>query len=251
MASGIAVRLYRAGFTRLLLLEVARPLAVRRLVCFSEAVHDGRSRVEDITGVCIASLADLEQTWQEGQVAIIVDPAWTSIEALQPQVVIDATLAKRNLGTKMTEAPLVIGIGPGFNAGDDVHRVVETMRGHHLGRVISSGPALPNTGIPGEIGGYTIERILRAPVAGSLQTYRVIGDLVQKGDEIGTVGDIPVVAPIGGVLRGLIRSDTPVGKGVKIGDIDPRGEVANKDLVSDKARAIGGGVLEAILAAVG
>lgn len=249
MASGIAVRLHRAGLTRLLMLEIPKPLAVRRLVCFSEAVHDGVCTVEDITGKCIASLAEMQQVWEQSMIAVVVDPDWCSLKEFVPDVVIDATLAKKNLGTTMEDAPLVIGIGPGFSAGEDVHRVIETMRGHHLGRVIDSGPAQANTGIPGEIAGYTVERILRAPAAGILQTDFRIGDSVQQGELLGNVGEAPVIAPLTGILRGLIRNNTPVGKGVKIGDIDPRGEVAYADLVSDKARAIGGAVLEAILGA--
>ena len=163
MASGIAVRLYKAGFRRILMLEREKPLAVRRLVCFSEAVYDGSCRVEDVQARLLSQLSGIEECFEKGVVAVLVDPVWESLRVLRPEVVIDAILAKKNLGTTKNEAPLVIGIGPGFVAGDDVHLVVESMRGHHLGRVISSGSALPDTGIPGEIAGYTSARILRAP----------------------------------------------------------------------------------------
>jgi len=249
MASGIAVRLHRSGFTRLLMLEVAKPLAVRRLVCFSEAVHDTVAKVEDVTGRHLTSICQLKETWKRGEIAVLIDPAWKSIVRLHPEIVIDATIAKKNLGTTICEAPLVIGIGPGFSAGRDVHKVIETMRGHHLGRVIDNGPALPNTGIPGNIGGYTLERILRSPASGCFYTNHKIGDHVRKGETVGWVDSEQVVAGIDGMLRGLIRQNTPIKQGVKIGDIDPRGEISYKDLVSDKARSIGGGVLEAILGA--
>lgn len=162
-------------------------------------------------------------------------------------MVVDAIVAKRNLGSRLTDAPLVIGLGPGFTAGEDVHCVVETNRGHHLGRVIHSGRATPNTGIPGAISGFGIERLLRSPAPGIFTTERVIGDLVSTGQTVGQVADVPVVARIDGVLRGLLRSGTKVRHGTKLGDVDPRKEIPNCRSVSDKARAIGGGVLEAIL----
>lgn len=249
MASGIAVRLFKAGFRRILMLEREKPLAVRRLVCFSEAVYDGSCRVEDVQARLLSQLSGIEECFQEGFVAVLVDPVWESLPVLRPEVVIDAILAKKNLGTTQNEAPLVIGIGPGFVAGDDVHLVVESMRGHHLGRVISSGSALPDTGIPGEIAGYTSVRILRAPEDGILRTARRIGDTVRAGESVGEVAGKQVVAMIGGIVRGLIRDGVQVSEGMKLGDIDPRGEIAYADLVSDKARAIGGGVLEALLAA--
>ena len=244
LATGVALRLYRAGFSRLLLLETANPLAVRRLVSFSEAVPLGEIQVE---GVRACRLHDLDAWPNEEGIAVLVDPDGTAIKSMQPDVVIDAIMAKRNLGTDRAMAPLVIGLGPGFTAGQDVHCVIETMRGHTLGRVIHDGPALADTGVPGSIGGYTTERLLRAPVAGMFVTGHAIGDRVQAGEQVGTVDGEPVIAAIDGILRGLLRTDTPVTAKTKLGDIDPRGEREYCPLVSDKALAIGGGVLEAIL----
>ena len=244
LATGVALRLYRAGFRRLLLLETAHPLAVRRLVCFSEAVVLGEVRVEDVRGYRLHDPA----AWPDKEgIAVLVDPEGAAIRSMQPDVVIDAIMAKRNLGTNRDMAPLVIGLGPGFTAGQDVHCVIETMRGHTLGRVIHEGAALADTGVPGNIGGYTTERLLRAPVAGMFVTGHAIGDRIQAGEQVGTVEGEPVVAAISGILRGLLRTDTPVAAGTKLGDIDPRGEADYCPLVSDKALAIGGGVLEAIL----
>ena len=169
------------------------------------------------------------------------------LDQTQPDVVIDAILAKKNLGTHKNEAPLVIGLGPGFVAKQDVHMVIETNRGHNLGRIITSGSAEPDTGIPGSINGYTEERVLRAPCDGEFNARRSIGDSVKRGDAIGTVAQEPVVAKIDGVIRGLIRSSANVNRGLKIGDIDPRGRVDYCATISEKARAIGGSVLEAIL----
>ncbi len=250
MASGIALRLYRAGFRRLLLLERDEPLAVRRTVCFCEAVHDGTALVEGVEAVRLEGLEQLAAVWAAGKVAVLVDPTWQSLAQVRPHVLVDALLAKKNLGTTLTEAPLVIGIGPGFTAPVDVHRVVESNRGHDLGRVLANGRAQANTGIPGETGGYTIERLLRAPASGLFTGHRQIGELVTAGLLVGDVGGTPVLAAISGTLRGLIRSGTRVRAGVKIGDIDPRGVVAHCWTVSDKSRAIGGAVLEAILEAM-
>ncbi|WP_245695008.1 selenium-dependent molybdenum cofactor biosynthesis protein YqeB [Desulforhopalus singaporensis] len=247
MASGVAVRLQRAGFRRIVMLELDAPVAVRRHVSFCEAVYDGSCMVEDIAGVVADSPESMEKAWGNGQVAVVVDPGWELLGKVGPDVVIDATLAKKNLGTTVDEAPLVVGLGPGFTAPIDVHRVIETNRGHDLGRIIAKGSAEPNTGIPGNIGGYTVERVLRAPADGKFSSLCTIGDQVKRGEGIGEVDGTIVVAPIDGVLRGLIRSGTAVKSGLKIGDIDPRGKVEYCRTVSEKSRAIGGAVLEAIL----
>lgn len=248
MASGVAVRLYRAGFRRIVMLETANPLAVRRAVSFCEAVHDGRQEVEGITAVRLDDADALDAAWSSGRIAVAVDPEWTLLRRISPRVSVDAVLAKRNLGTRMDEAPVVIALGPGFTAGNDAHCVVETNRGHNLGRVFTSGAAQPNTGIPGDIGGFTVERVLRAPNRGVVAQCRVIGDAVAAGDVICTVNGIAVRTGIAGVVRGCIRQGTRVEEGWKLGDVDPRGKREYCFTVSEKARALGGAVLEAICA---
>ncbi|MFP7756316.1 selenium-dependent molybdenum cofactor biosynthesis protein YqeB [Thermodesulfobacteriota bacterium B35] len=247
LATGVALRLYRAGLRRMLLLEMPQPLAVRRLVSFCEAVPLGKLEVEGITACRIHSPAHWQQAVAGDKIPVLVDPGGDSINELRPDVVIDAIMAKRNLGTRITDAPLVIGLGPGFTAGRNVHCVIETMRGHTLGRVIHEGAALADTGVPGTIGGYSSERLLRSPAAGIFTTDHDIGDSVAAGDTVGRVGDRKVRARISGTLRGLLRTESPVTAGTKLGDIDPRNKPGNCTLVSDKALAIGGGVLEAIL----
>lgn len=249
MATGVACRLYRANFRRILLLETPAPMAVRRRVSFCEAVYDQRVGVEGIEAARIAEKTQLRQTWASGKIAVLVDPQGQSIPSLGPDVLIDATLAKRNLGLSITDAPLVIALGPGFTAGQDCHVVIESNRGHDLGRLITDGTAEPDTGIPGTTAGYSIERVLRSPAAGPFRAAREIGEDVRKGDVIGYVGSVEVVAQIDGILRGLIRPGIDVSKGLKIGDIDPRPEAAGYcDTISEKARALGGAALEAILA---
>jgi xanthine dehydrogenase accessory factor len=248
MATGVACRLYRANLRRILMLETPAPLAVRRLVSFCESIHDQRMTVEGIKAVRIDSESELFAAWDNGMIAVRVDPKAECISQNKPDVFIDATLAKRNLGTCTTDAPLVIALGPGFVAGKDAHTVVETNRGHDLGRLIITGAAEANTGIPGNIGGYTKERVVRSPADGIFTAEKQIGDSVSKGDLIGRVGSTAVIAPLDGMLRGLIRPDTYVAIGLKIGDVDPRNDVNYCDTVSEKARALGGAVLEAILA---
>jgi len=248
-ATGIACRLFRANFRRILMLEIPAPLAVRRQVSFCETIHDQSMIVEGIEAVRITDDCERYSAWASGQIAVRVDPRGESLSTCRPDVLIDATLAKRNLGTSLADAPLVIALGPGFTAGTDCHVVVETNRGHDLGRLITAGSAEPNTGIPGDIGGYTAERVLRAPTAGLFITDRQIGDLVRKGEVIGMVGTANVSAQIDGILRGLIRPGSTVRTGLKIGDVDPRGETGYCDTISEKARALGGAVLEAILSA--
>jgi xanthine dehydrogenase accessory factor len=249
MASGVAWRLYMANIRRIYMMEVAQPLAVRRLVSFCEAVYDKTQTVEAVTAALVADKAAIHKAWADDRIAVIVDPEWSTLERIRPDVVVDAILAKGNLGTSVAEAPLVIGLGPGFRAGRDAHMVIETNRGHNLGRVITSGSAEPNTGVPGSIGGYTRQRVLRGPADGNFRSKTAIGDLVKKGDVVGHVDRSEVRAEIDGVIRGLIRSGTQVGTGMKIGDIDPRGDTRYCPTISEKARAIGGSVLEAVLRA--
>jgi len=247
MASAVAWRLYMANLRSIFMMETAMPLAVRREVSFCEAVHRGSKTVEGVEAVKAGTAEDIPRMWRLGKVVVIVDPEWRTLNQIQPDVVVDAILAKHNLGTRKDDAPLVIGLGPGFVAGGDVHLVIETNRGHHLGRLIFSGSAEPDTGIPAPVGGVAAARVLRAPVAGEFQSSRNIGEAVRQGEVIGRVGETEVTAGIDGVLRGLMRTPTRVPKGIKLGDIDPRGEAGFCCTISDKARAVAGSVLEAIL----
>ena len=251
LATGVIHRLWRAGFTPLVL-EGAHPAAIRRQVALCEAVYAGRATVEGMTGVLIHSLNEAVEEWQAGQVPVLVDEAAACVQVLQPDIVIDAIIAKRNLGTNMEMAPLTIALGPGFTAGKDVHAVVETKRGHNLGRVITEGSAAPNSGIPGLIAGYGKERVLHAPATGVLHVVQDIGTVVEQGQRIAeiTTADgsiVPVEATLTGIIRGMIREGFSVTKGFKIADIDPRQEeLANCFTISDKARCIAGSVLELV-----
>jgi len=247
IATGIALRLWRGRFA-VFMTEIEAPTTVRRTVSFSQAVFDGTATVEGVTAELAPSIETVEEIAALGRVPVLIDPEASCLEQLRPDVVVDAILAKRNLGTAITDAPVVIGVGPGFTAGADCHAVVETQRGHDLGRVIWQGGALPNTGIPGEIGGRSLQRVLRAPCAGMFRQVLEIGTLVRPGDIVGTVGDVPVKTEIVGILRGVLATGVLVRPGMKCGDVDPRCEEAHCYTVSDKARAIGGGVLEVILA---
>ena len=262
LATGTIHRLKKAGF-RLLVLEAEHPAAIRRQVALSEAVYAGSARVEDVEAVRMdVDLAEkknrkelleqeMERIWKKDGVPVLVDPAGLSIAALRPAVVVDAILAKKNLGTTKEMAPLVLALGPGFTAGEDVDVVIETKRGHNLGRVIRSGSAVPNTGIPGIIGGYGKERVMHAQAEGILRNAASIGDIVEARAVIAEIetenGTVPVEASLSGLLRGLIRDGYPVTKGFKIADIDPRKEeLQNCFTISDKARCIAGSVLEVI-----
>lgn len=247
LASGVATSLFQANIKQLVLLEVPRPLAVRRKVSFCEALINGQTTVEGIQAIKANGLEEIHQAWINGLIPVVADPEWSMIGQLKPNIVVDAILAKENLGTHKDEAELVIGLGPGFIADKDVHMVIETKRGHDLGRIIQSGAAKPNTGIPGDIQGFTEERVLRASTEGILKAIREIGDLVKSGDLLGHVDDQEIIAGIDGKIRGLIMSGIHVKKGLKIGDIDPRGAEINCATISDKSRAIGRGVLEAIM----
>jgi xanthine dehydrogenase accessory factor len=247
MASGVICRLFKSGFAKICVTDILQPQAVRREVSFCEAVYDGEKTVEGVTARLTESYDEIQGAWDSGQIPIIVDPEAGVIDFLKPDVVVDAILAKENLGTKITDAPLVIGLGPGFYAGKDVHLVVETNRGHNLGRVIYKEEAEKNTGIPGVIAGYGAERVFRGPKEGSFRTLKYIGDYVEAGEVVAEVGGTPVKAQVKGVIRGMLRDGTNVWKGMKAGDIDPRGIKGSCYTVSDKAMAVGGGVLEGIL----
>lgn len=288
LATGIIHRLHRAGH-RVIALETDYPAAIRRQVSFCEAVYDGSAAVEGVTARLVPALTDAEtdtekysgindtpaahiasEKWdsaaieavlEAGEVPLLIDPKGESIELLKPDVVVDAIIAKKNLGTTINMAPLVIGVGPGFTAGQDVHLVIESMRGHNLARIITDGMAQPNTGVPGNIAGFTSERVIHAPAAGYIHDVRKIGDIVQKGDEIARIYPdkesydnalseyVPVNATITGIIRGLIREEYYFREGFKIADIDPReSELSNCFTISDKARSIAGSVLEAVSA---
>lgn len=288
LATGIIHRLHRAGH-RVIALETDYPAAIRRQVSFCEAVYDGSAAVEGVTARLVPALADAEtdtetysgendtpaahivsEKWdssaieavlEAGEVPLLIDPKGESIALLKPDVVVDAIIAKKNLGTTINMAPLVIGVGPGFTAGQDVHLVIESMRGHNLARIITDGMARPNTGVPGNIAGFTSERVIHAPAAGYIHDVRKIGDIVQKGDEIARIYPdkesydnalseyVPVNATITGIIRGLIREGYYFREGFKIADIDPReSELTNCFTISDKARSIAGSVLEAVSA---
>lgn len=250
IASGIAIRLHRSGL-RVVMTDVTRPTAIRRTVSFSGAIKRGSQTVEDVTARLAASPEEALEITRRGEIAVLADEDCACLAALRPDAVVDAILAKRNLGTTRDMAPAVVGVGPGFTAGEDCHAVVETMRGHTLGRAYYSGSALPNTAVPGLIGGYAGERVLRAPAEGTFRQSLEIGALVEAGDIAGWVGEEPMRCTISGVLRGILEDGTPVFKGMKAGDVDPRGDVENCWSVSDKALAVGGGVLEAILRLTG
>lgn len=248
LASGVIHRLYKCGY-RVLVLECRKPSAIRRKVSFGEAVFDGTSNVEGVTGRRIKSVDECQKTWDAGEIPILVDETGEVVKELKPDALIDAILAKRNLGTTREMAPLTVALGPGFEAGKDVDFVIETQRGHNLGRVITDGPATPNTGIPGVIAGYGKERVIHSPAAGIMHNRSQIGDIVEKDQIIAMVDDTPVYASLTGVLRGIIRDGYEVPIGMKIADIDPRKEQKkNCDTISDKARCIAGSVVEVLLA---
>lgn len=251
LATGTIYKLKKSGF-QVLILEVAMPSAIRRNVAFCEAVYQGVQTVEDMTCYLAESPEQAQQLLAEGKLAVLVDPAGEAIRKLKPLAVVDGILAKKNLGTHRDLAPITVALGPGFTAGEDVDAVIETKRGHHLGRVLWEGTAAPNTGIPGIIGGFGKERVIHCPAAGILRNVKKITDTVSKGEIIAVVetgdGTVPVEATLDGILRGLIRDGYPVSKGFKIADIDPRAEeYTNCFTISDKARCIAGGVLEAVL----
>lgn len=248
LASGVAARLHRCGFP-VAMTELAEPLMVRRTVSFGEAVYEGRVEIEGIAAQRVANVAAARVALRAGIIPVLVDPEAACKSELRPDVMVDAILAKKNLGTQITDAPRVVALGPGFTAGEDCHAVIETSRGHWLGRVIWQGAALPDTGEPGEIAGVRSGRVLRAPANGILVAHAAIGDRIDAGQLIATVASHELRAEIAGILRGIVRSGMGVSRGLKVGDIDPRAELAHCFTISDKSCAIAGGVLEAILSA--
>ncbi len=247
LASGVAARLHRCGFS-VVMTELPQPLMVRRAVCFGEAVYTGEVVVESIVARRVPDVVAARRMLTDRVIPVLVDPQAACRIALAPTVLVDAIMAKRNTGTQRSDAPLVIALGPGFTAGEDCHAVIETQRGHWLGRVYWQGTAQPDTGVPGEIGSATTpRRVLRAPADGIVETRAEIGDHVETEQVIAEVAGIPVRACCTGVVRGIIRPGISVARGTKIGDIDPRGMRAHCFTISDKSLAVGGGVLEAIL----
>lgn len=246
LASGIAYRLKKAGY-QILMTEIKVPLTVRRTVAFSRAVYETEAEVEGIKGVLIHSPGEIDEIWKQGSIPVIVDEYADIQREYQADVIVDAIIAKHNLGTTMEDAPFVIGVGPGFEAGKDCHAVVETKRGHYLGKVIWEGHAIPNTGIPGEIGGFSTERIIRASADGDFHPIAQISDIVDKGQIVAFCGEEPVKTQMAGIIRGMLQPGVKVVNGMKCGDIDARCEIDHCYTISDKARAIAGGVLEAVV----
>jgi xanthine dehydrogenase accessory factor len=247
IATGTICRLHHCGF-KLLILEISHPTAIRRTVALSEAVYEGQQRVQEVTAERIATVEECTTCWSRNRVPLLVDPTAACLSKLQPIALIDAILAKKNCGTAKNMAPITIGLGPGFYAGRDVHAVIETARGHQLGRIIYTGSPQANSGIPGMIGGYAKDRVIYAPHSGIIEGVADIGSQVTKGETIARINSLELIAPISGLVRGMIRNLTEVTQGLKIGDIDPRiDEVNNCYTISDKARCISGGVLEALL----
>lgn len=244
LASGVAYRLFKSGLD-VIMTEIERPLVVRRTVSFAEAVYAGKVTIEGIDACLAGSVEEALTLLKKKVIPVLVDPDASVVKLVRPAVVVDAIMAKRNIGTTIEDAPLVIGLGPGFTAGVDVHVVIETCRGHRLGRTIYNGSAIPDTGAPGAVDGYALERLLRAPVDGIVRPCRSIGEQVDKGDVVAYVNETPVYAELTGMVRGMLKDGTWVPKKTKIGDIDPR-KNAEYDTISDKALAVGGGVLEAV-----
>ena len=250
LATGTAVRLHNAGFP-IVMLDIEKPTVIRRNVSFAQALLTGETEVEGIRAHKCASAEDALRTAMEGTVAVAVDPEGTMIQKLHPEVLIDAIIAKRNIGTTKDMAPFTVALGPGFVAGEDVDAVIETKRGHNLGRIIYKGSAAPNSGIPGIIEGYGKERVMHSPCAGTFCAVSEIGDIVTAGQTVAYVDTgsekVPVKTLIAGKVRGMLFSGLEVPQGFKVADVDPRGEKAIHTTCSDKALAIGGGVLEAVL----
>ena len=247
LASGIALRLWRSGY-KVILTELARPLCIRRTVAFANAVYEGKMNVEDAECVLAKTIEQAQDLWQDGKIPLLIDPELNQIRSMTPEVLVDARIMKSFRGdTNLSDAPLVIGLGPGFIAGKNAHAVIETNRGHNLGRVFWQGSAEPDTGTPGLIGGEGPKRVQKAPVGGVFVPQTSIGDTVAEGDLLALIDSTELRSPLSGIVRGSIYPGTVVTKGLKIMDIDPRGNKANCYTVSDKASSLGGAVLEAIL----
>lgn len=245
LATGVAYKLYKAGY-KIIIVEIDKPLSVRRTVAFSEAVYEREVTVEGIKGILAKDKNDIHRILHSGGIPVYIDAKGKIIEEIRPLAVVDAIIAKKNLGTDKSMAPITIGIGPGFEAGRDVDAVIESNRGPNLGKVIYSGKASENTGIPGDVMGYTQERVLRAPCNGIVKSFYKIGDIIEEGKTICLVGEERLFAPFRGVLRGMIKDELYVEKGLKIGDIDPRCIIEHAYTISDKAKIIGDGILEGI-----
>ncbi|HNX73426.1 MAG TPA: selenium-dependent molybdenum cofactor biosynthesis protein YqeB [Spirochaetales bacterium] len=246
LATGVIAKLASSGFL-VMALETSKPTAIRRRVSLSECMYDGYAQVENVRALKVKDLDEALRCIELDVVPVLEDPECLSIADNAPMALVDAIIAKRNIGTRLSMAPIVIALGPGFVAGVDAHAVVETSRGHNLGRVLFSGRAAENTGQPGVIGGYSIERVVHAPCAGQVTILRDIGSIVEKSEPLLEVGACVVPAPLSGLVRGMIRGGSFVDEGTKIADVDPRGASVDFTSISDKARAIAGGVLEAIL----
>ena len=246
IATGVCHRLFKAGFN-ILILDIEKPTTIRRRVAFSEAIYSKEVEVEGVKAVHVKRIEDIFHEINKGNIPVYIDPKGECINEISPLAVVDSILAKKNLGTTMDMAPITIGVGPGFEAGVDVDLVVETKRGHFLGKVIHEGTAIPNTSIPGNVLGHTGDRIIRASAEGKVAPLVEIGDMVEKGQVICKIGDTDVIANLSGIVRGMIKEGLIVNKGYKIGDIDPRGDKENVTTISEKARAVGGGVLEALM----
>ena len=246
LGSGVAHKLHRCGF-KILILEVQNPLVVRRTVAFAQAIIDGETVVEEVRAVRVRTKDEIEKVWNQGDIPIMVDPGGDILKEIKPAAVVDATLAKRNTGMRRDMAPITIALGPGFKAGEQVDVVIETNRGHNLGRLIFEGYAEPDTGVPAPVKGYGTERVLRAPCSGTIKHVADIGHIVKTGDIICYVDNQQVTAPFDGIVRGLIMDGREVVKNLKIGDVDPRPIKESCYTISDKARALGGAVLEAVL----
>ena len=246
LATGVAHRLRRCGFD-IVMTEIEEPTTVRRTVDFSQAIYDKTVEVEGIKATSVENIEMIKENIANGIISVIVDKEANIIKELKPDVVVDAIIAKKNTGTSINDAPIVIAVGPGFEAGVDCQLVIETKRGHYLGKVITEGKAIPNTGIPGNIGGHTVGRIIRATSDGIIYPVAKIGDYVEEGQVVAYVDKTPVYASISGIVRGMLQEGITVFKGMKSGDIDPRCEKEHCFTISDKARSIGGGVLEGIL----
>lgn len=252
IASGIAQKIFRSGFPTIIT-ETENPTMVRRTVSFAECIYSGQMEIEGLFSEMVQEDTLTEKfhsalsLLEKNIIPVLVDPECEILKLAKPQILIDAILAKKNLGTHKDSAQIVIGVGPGFNAGSDCNAVIETARGHDIGRIIFSGCASENTGVPGPIGGYTTERLLRSPEKGKFKSIKKIGDKVSKGELVAKVDEFEIFSEIPGVIRGLIRDDLSISKGFKVGDIDPRAKPEHCMTISDKSRSIAGGVLEAIL----
>lgn len=246
LASGVALRLHHAHY-KVVVTEVPQPLCVRRAVSFAEAIYQGTWKIEGVVAEYLTNKDDIRDSVEKGNIPVMIDPQADIRHEFQPMAIIDGRMLKRPSELDWTAAPFVVGLGPGFVVGVDCHAVVETKRGHTLGRVYWEGSALPDTGIPDAVAGYDVQRVIRAPMSGELREGLPIGSLVKAGDQVAIVGDMPVVANFDGALRGMLKDGIHVERGLKIGDLDPRSEREYCFTVSDKALAVAGGVLEAVI----